>query len=117
MGVSFFCKQCGSTGVNKAINLSRPCIPARQDLNQYGLENIKKYDAGRAPSGFPAWPYNKVRLSQKVFFDTWQAKLDMLQAKQAKLAQETEQSESWPSDDSDSVSILSSLSSGDTNAD
>lgn len=116
-GGVLFCKQCGSTGVNKAVNLSRPCIPARRDLNQYGLDNIKRYDAGKPPRGFPAWPYNKVKLAQKVFLDSWQVKLDLLQAKQVKLAQESDQSESWPSDDSDSVSILSSPSSGDTNAD
>lgn len=116
-GGVLFCKQCGSTGVNKAINLNRPCTPARQDLSQYGLDNIKRYDASKLPSGFPAWPYNKVKLAQKVFLKTWQTKLDLLQAKQSKLAQEPEPSESWPSDNSDSVSIHSSLSSGDTNAD
>ena len=83
----------------------------------YGLDNIKRYDAGKPPRGFPAWPYNKVKLSQKVFLKTWQSKLDMLQAKQSKLAQETEQSESWPSDNSDSVSIQSDSSVGDLSSD
>ena len=113
-GGVLFCKQCGSTGVNKAINLNNPCIPARQDLNQYGLDNINKYDLGRAPRGFPKWPYNKIKLSQKVFLKTFQNRLDMLQAKQIKLAQESVPSEpSWPSDNSDSVSIQSEASLGD----
>ena len=116
-GGVLLCNQCGSTGVNKAINLNRPCVPARQDLSQYGLDNITRYDAGKPPSGFPAWPYNKVKLSQKVFLNSWQTKLDVLQAKQSKLAQESDQSESWPSDHSDSVSIQSSSSLGDLSSD
>ena len=113
-GGVLFCKQCGSTGVNKAINLNNPCIPARQDLNQYGLDNINKYDLGRAPRGFPNWPYNKIKMSQKVFIKTFQSQLDMLHAKQVNLAQESVPSEpSWPSDDSDSVSIQSEMSFGD----
>jgi len=114
-GGVLLCKQCGSTGVNKAINLNRPCIPARQDLNQYGLDNINRYDAGKPSRGFPAWPYNKIKLSQKVFIKTFQSQSDMLQAKQLKLAQEElEPSEpSWPSDNSDSVSIQCDVSLGD----
>ena len=116
MGVSCSVINVGPQVSIRRLTLADPVYLQGKTLINMVLK-INGYDAGRAPRGFPAWPYNKVRLSQKVFFDTWQAKLDMLQAKQAKLAQETEQSESWPSDDSDSVSILCSLSSGDTNAD
>ena len=117
-GGVLLCTQCGSTGVNKAINLNRPCVPAKQDLNQYGLDNINRYDAGKPPRGFPAWPYNKIKLSHKVFIKTFQSKLDMLQAKQSQLAQELEPSESsWPSDNSDSGSIQSDDSLGDISSD
>jgi len=51
----YFCAACGATAVNKLIKLYGPwCIPLRRGPLNY---NLKAYKAGKAPQGFPGWPY------------------------------------------------------------
>ena len=112
--VVFFCVKCGSTGVNKAINLKNPCRSAKEDIYLYGLNNLHRYDLGKAPAGFPKWPYNRFKQSQEQFLRSWNAQLDNLRSEMIKQVQPAEPSEpSWPSD-SDEVSITSDASEDNT---
>ena len=113
-GGVLLCVKCGSTGVNKAINLKNPCRSAKEDIYLYGLNNLNRYDLGKAPAGFPKWPYNKFKQSQQSFLRSWNAKLDTLRSEMLKQVNPVEPSEpSWPSD-SEEVSIKSDASDDNT---
>ena len=69
-----------------------------------------QYDLGKAPAGFPKWPYNRFKQSQEQFLRSWNTQLDNLRTEMLKQVQPQEPSEpSWPSD-SEEVSINSDAS-------
>lgn len=59
-GGVIICTKCGSTALNKIVNLSETC--QGRDNNKYLYEsvNIKKYNKGKASLGYPEWPYGKL---------------------------------------------------------
>ena len=101
------CIKCRSTGVNEAIDLSRACRSATEDLYLYGLNNLKRYDEGRAPADYPSWPYTKSKVSQETSIQSFQSQLDGLAINIAQqIAEENPGKEPFP----DSVSITSESS-------
>jgi len=69
-GGVFLCVKCGSTALNKIQNLKDVCNgnkgfgdPLRQQ--SHGESNIKRYKKGKAPLGYPNWPYNKYDISDE----------------------------------------------------
>ena len=50
------CRKCGGTSANKLIKLVTAC---KQSTTQ-GDRNLKAFAKGRAPEGFPGWPYPKL---------------------------------------------------------
>ena len=64
---------CGSTTVNKLIKLFDPCFPHTYGPLPY---NLRAYKAGRAPAGFPLWPYKRIHEYTTSLRYTGQAKVD-----------------------------------------
>lgn len=69
-GGVYLCVKCGSTAMNKIQNLKFACpglalVPEKELSHQHshGEANIKRYNKGRGPLGFPEWPYNKFEVS------------------------------------------------------
>jgi len=58
----YMCTKCGSTGSRKLIKLSKPC----ENPSQTGEYNLKAYLRGKAPAGYPGWPYKEIYLMENV---------------------------------------------------
>ena len=50
----------------------------RNELN-YGLDNIERYAAGRAPRGYKKWPYNHFKLSDVEIYRNIQNEVNKVQ--------------------------------------
>ena len=59
-GGVIICTKCGSTALNKLVNLSGNCQGTCEDNKSYGSIDLKRYNKGKAPLGYPNWPYNKL---------------------------------------------------------
>jgi len=47
---------CGATAVNKLVKLFDPCCP-------FSSGQLNFYKAGKAPQGFPDWPFKQINTS------------------------------------------------------
>jgi len=54
------CTKCGSTALNKIVNLSNNCAGIDEDRYSYGSVNVRSYNRGEAPLDSPDWPYDKL---------------------------------------------------------
>jgi len=104
-GGVFFCTACGATAKNKLVKLDRPCMPVRHGTNY----NLTAYKFGRAPAGFPGWPYKHVTSCLANVRGTIQAAVDQLAVAQREQMQAVSSEEEWPDSD-DSGPLLSPLS-------
>ena len=69
-GGVFLCVKCGSTALNKIQNLKDVCYGNEGfgdplTPQSHGESNIKRYKKGKAPLGYPDWPYNKYDISDE----------------------------------------------------
>lgn len=66
-GGILFCVKWGSIALNTIINLEYACpgsVAALDGLDHaHGAASIKRNNEGRAPLGYPNWPYNKFEVS------------------------------------------------------
>ena len=59
-GGVIICTKCGSTALNKIVNLSETCPGVDSNKYSYGNVNIRRYNRGLSPLGYPDWPYGKL---------------------------------------------------------
>ena len=59
-GGVYLCKVCGATAPHKLTSLSKPCCRP----SQHGKLNVKAYQKGTKPRGFPNWLHKKVNLME-----------------------------------------------------
>lgn len=59
-GGVIICTKCGSTALNKIVNLSETCLGLDDNKYSYGNVNIGRYKRGLSPLGYPDWPYGRL---------------------------------------------------------
>lgn len=74
-GGVYICTSCGATAAKKLIKLSRPCVKQ----TSHGKYNRDAYRDGKAPAGFPDWPYKQIHLRENVIVNNVQFQIDQLQ--------------------------------------
>ena len=60
-----------ATASNKLIKLRDEC----KRPNPHGKHNLKANDHGRAPKGYPGWPYKRVHMMHLIITDNVQSQL------------------------------------------
>lgn len=94
----YICTSCGNTASNKIIKLRLPCTRPMT----HGLYNLRAYAKGRAPRGFPQWPYRSVHSSDKVVFENIQGQINNIAkayALQKQIPESMSESENTSDDD------------------
>ena len=71
-GGIYMCTSCGGTGSRKLIKLNRKC----KKPTQKGKANINAYKVGKAPAGYPGWPYKRVHLMENEILNNIQHKVN-----------------------------------------
>ena len=104
MGGVFFCTVCGSFAKIKLVKLDDPCMLVRHSANF----NLKAYKFGRAPAGFPDWPYKHVTMCRTTVLGTVRASVERLAAAQRDQPQVVSSDEEWldSNESGPSLSIL-----------
>jgi len=73
-GGVYLCMSCGATAAKKLVKLARPCFRP----TSHGKYNREAYISGRAPAGFPDWPYKQIYLREDVIVNNVQFQTDQL---------------------------------------
>ena len=106
-GGVFMCTACGATAVNKLIKLYDPCFPHRYGPLPF---NLRAYKAGRAPAGFPLWPYKQIHEYTTSLRHTVQAKVNDFDCFQRNQAQSVSSDDESLYSNSEVVDVPRSLS-------
>lgn len=78
-GEIIICTRRGSTALNRIVNLSETCQGKDEDKYPYGNVNIRRYDKGKAPLGYPDWPYGKLLPSHTQILKSIQSQIKGVQ--------------------------------------
>ena len=77
-GRVMLCIKCGSTALNKIVNLNHVCLGATPDTGTHSLINLRRYSQGRAPSEFLGRPFRTYKTVQNDIIRNIQHQVDMM---------------------------------------
>jgi len=78
-GGIYLCTKCGNTSAKKLIKLQAECKKPKA----HGRYNLRSYERGTKPRGFPEWPLKKVHLIDTVIYNNMQMKVNAMHKKYA----------------------------------
>ena len=73
-GGVYICTKCGATAAKKPIKLAKTCVQP----TSHGKYNKEAYLDGKAPAGFPGWPYKMIHLRENGVVNNVQYQVDQL---------------------------------------
>ena len=111
-GGVFMCTSCGATAKNKLVKLHAPCFPVKPPSK---CANLRAYLAGRAPAGFPNWPYPKLTFCQYTVLGRFRNDLCKLVVAQREQQQQQSEDE-WPDSDDQCPSLPKLSDSGSSSS-
>ena len=71
-GGVYICTTCGNTAHNKVLQLRQPCSRPKA----LGKVNLRAYEKGSAPRGFPDWPYKQISSMHDVVIENIQGHIN-----------------------------------------